>query len=289
MKKKLFTPKKRILYLALAAVLGIALWLAWGNTALMVSEYTVESNRLPASFDGFTIVQISDLHNAEFGEGNKNLLALIEKSKPDLIALTGDLIDSNRLDLEVAVSFAGKAAALAPICFVTGNHESYIEEYETLETRLKLIGVRVLRNEAVALERGDSSLLLIGLDDPAFTLRSDLFKETPAMTDRRLQDLLNKSDLFTILLSHRPELFETYSKNQIDLTLSGHAHGGQVRLPFLGGLVAPNQGFFPKYDAGMFVEGRAHMIVSRGLGNSIIPLRVNNRPEVVVVHLQRSR
>lgn len=285
--KKISYKQKRLWGTILVLFVLLLIWLLWGNTALMYHSIRINSNRLPASFDGFTILQISDLHNTEFGKDNGKLLQMIGEASPDIIVLTGDLIDSNRLNLQVALDFAKKAAKLAPTFFVTGNHESYIEEYGQLENGLKEAGVRVLRDESVLLRKGEDAIALIGLDDPAFSLQGDLLGETSSMVDTKIKGLLLKSNPFTILLSHRPELFEVYVKNQIDVTLSGHAHGGQIRLPFVGGLIAPNQGFFPKYDAGLFTEGSSNMIVNRGLGNSVLPLRVNNRPEVVVVTLHR--
>ncbi len=285
MKKGFFRNKK--LWIAVLVLSALLIWLLWGNTALMIHSIRISSDRLPASFDGFTIVQISDLHNTEFGAGNEKLLRMIEDASPDIIVLTGDLIDSNRTDLKVALDFAGSAAKLAPTFFVTGNHESYIEEYGQLKNGLNEAGVRTLRNESVLLRKGEDAIELIGLDDPAFLLRGNLFGEVSAMMDTKIKGLLLKDNPFTILLSHRPELFEVYAENRIDVTLSGHAHGGQIRLPFVGGLIAPNQGLFPKYDAGLFTEGASHMVVSRGLGNSVLPLRVNNRPEIVVVTLRR--
>lgn len=126
---------------------------------------------------------------------------------------------------------------------------------------------------------------VIGLSDPSFTLKGDMFGEVPAMVDTKLRGLIGDKDNYTILLSHRPELFEAYVNCGVDLVLSGHAHGGQFRLPFIGGLVAPNQGLFPKYDAGLYTKGDTNMIVCRGLGNSIIPIRFNNRPEIVLLEL----
>ena len=140
----------------------------------------------------------------------------------------------------------------------------------------------MLDNDAVQLNHGKEAISLIGLSDPDFTIKGDIFGEVPAMVSTKLNNLENS---YTILLSHRPELFESYVHCNIDLVLSGHAHGGQFRLPFIGGLIAPNQGLFPQYDAGLYTSGSTNMIVSRGLGNSIIPIRFNNRPEVVVIEL----
>ncbi|MCM1412631.1 MAG: metallophosphoesterase [Lachnospiraceae bacterium] len=276
-----------IILLILFAILTV--WTLWGNTALMTTEFeiTVSGSRLPASFSGFRIAHVSDLHNAEFGAGNAKLLRMLADSRPDIIVITGDLVDSNRTDIGVALAFAGESAKIAPTYYVTGNHEAYISqaEYETLKTGLEAAGVTVLEDEAVRLQRDGEEIALVGLADPDFTIKNDLFGEVPAMVTAKLKNLAAEETLYTILLSHRPELFDAYVSSHVDLVLSGHAHGGQFRLPLVGGLVAPNQGFFPKYDAGLFTEGSTSMIVSRGLGNSIIPLRFNNRPELILVEL----
>lgn len=143
----------------------------------------------------------------------------------------------------------------------------------------------VLEDEAVQLEHNSGFVTLIGLSDPNFTIGNDIFNEVPAMISTKLNDLMEDETGYTILLSHRPELFDTYVSCGVSLVLSGHAHGGQFRLPLIGGLVAPNQGIFPKYDAGLYTNGSTSMVVSRGIGNSIIPFRFNNRPEIVLVEL----
>ena len=128
------------------------------------------------------------------------------------------------------------------------------------------------------------SISLIGVNDPSF--QTDyLFGDDEEVLNAKLNELQADGDGFTILLSHRPELFSTYVDYNVDLVFSGHAHGGQFRLPFVGGLVAPNQGLFPEYDAGIYTEGNTNMVVSRGIGNSILPFRVNNRPEVIIIEL----
>ncbi len=282
--------KRRKCIAVMAVVLSIlGIWTVWGNTALMKEEFRVGSDRLPAAFAGFRIAHISDLHNAEFGEGNEELLGMIAESDPDIIVITGDLVDSRRTDIEVAVHFAGECARIAPTYYVPGNHEAAIRQYGTLKEGLEAAGVFVLEDNAVRLRRDGEEILLAGLADPDFTVRGDLFGEVPAMVATKLKALTGGENLYTILLSHRPELFEVYAAGGVDLVLSGHAHGGQFRLPFIGGLAAPGQGLFPKYDAGLFRDGATNMIVSRGLGNSIIPIRFNNRPEVVLVELESFR
>lgn len=264
---------------------ALLVYLIWGNTALTVSNIKISSSRIPIAFSGFRIAQVSDLHNAEFGKGNRKLLELLSESKPDIIAITGDLVDAGHTDIGVALDFAKEAVKIAPVYYVTGNHEASLSQYDELKIELKTIGVIVLEDEAVQLKHDTEEITLIGLSDPDFTIKGDVFREAPAMVRTKLSSLVDDESSYTILLSHRPELFESYARCSIDLVLSGHAHGGQFRLPFIGGLIAPNQGLLPQYDAGLYTSGSTNMIVSRGLGNSIIPIRFNNRPEVVVIEL----
>lgn len=270
------------LCLALALLL---LWTLWGNTALMVSHVTVRSGSLPPAFSGFRIAQVSDLHNAEFGEGNEKLLGMLSDCAPDLIAVTGDLVDAGHTDIEVALAFVAEAAKIAPVYYVPGNHEAHLPRYDTLKAGLAEAGAVVLEDEAVTLRRDGEAITVAGLSDPAFAGAGDLFGEVPAMVRAKLERLPDSESGYTLLLSHRPELFDVYAGCGVDLVLAGHAHGGQFRLPFAGGLIAPDQGLFPRYDAGLYTGGGTSMVVSRGLGNSIIPLRINNRPEVVLVEL----
>lgn len=255
----------------------------WGNDTITSSHYRLVSDRLPAAFDGYKIAQISDLHNAEFGENNSKIIKILQEEKPNIIVITGDLVDSNRTDMEIAMTFIKEAVNIAPCYYVTGNHEAWIgDAYKLLEEQLLNAGVTVLHDEVIRLAKDKDSIQLIGLDDPDFIAGESYIHKAILETKLHNMDL---KDEFKLLLSHRPEIFDLYAANDIDLVLSGHAHGGQFRLPFIGGLVAPNQGFFPKYDGGLYHEADTSMIVSRGIGNSIIPLRINNRPEVVIVDL----
>ena len=259
-------------------------WTLWGNTALEENEYQIVSDRIPQGFDGFRIAQVSDLHNAEFGEGNSKLIQLLSQTEPDIILLTGDLIDSRQTNIKIALAFAQEAMKIAPVYFVSGNHEARVSEYEDLKMGLAEAGVIVLENQKVEITREGESITLMGIDDPSFQ-ENYLFGDAEGIAKQSIETLQRESDGYTVLLSHRPELFDVYVDTGMDLVFSGHAHGGQFRLPFIGGLVAPNQGFFPKYDAGLFSEENTIMIVSRGVGNSIIPIRINNRPEIIVARL----
>lgn len=281
--KHILTKKKTICILS-GILLILIVWTAWGNAALELNTYTISSRGLPDAFDGYRIAQVSDLHNAEFGGGNQRLLDMLREAEPDMIAITGDLIDSRKTNIAVALAFAEEAVRIAPCYYVSGNHEARVPEYRELKAGLEAAGVTVLDDARVEIEISGKSITIIGVNDPSFL--ADYLTSDAAVTDRKLSELSSEDASFTILLSHRPELFDTYAAHDMDLVLTGHAHGGQFRLPLISGLIAPNQGLFPKYDDGLYSEGNTNMIVSRGLGNSIIPFRFNNRPEVVLIELK---
>ncbi|MEE1066479.1 MAG: metallophosphoesterase [Acutalibacteraceae bacterium] len=271
---------------ALSVVLiGLVVWVAWGNTALELNTYTITSFRLPENFDGYRIAHISDLHNVQMGEDNGNILSILRQADPDIIAITGDLIDSLNTSLEIALQFVGEAMKIAPCYYVTGNHEARVSEYDLLKAGMVSAGVVILENDQAEINIYGDTITLIGVNDPSF--QTDyLFGDSDAVIDAKLTELHTDGNSFTILLSHRPELFSIYAAHDVDLVLSGHAHGGQFRIPFIGGVVAPDQGLFPEFDAGVYTDGNTNMLVSRGVGNSIIPFRVNNRPEIILVELK---
>lgn len=282
--------KKKFILLVVVAIVFVTLviWIAWGNTALELNTYTISSSKLPRSFDGYRIAHVSDLHNAEMGKDNEKLLTMLRDADPDMIAITGDIIDSRNTDIEVALQFVQEAVKIAPCYYVTGNHEARVNEYGELKAGMEAAGVTVLEDTQAEISIEDESIILIGVNDPSY--QTDyLFGDSETVMSTKLEELHIGDDGFTILLSHRPELFDTYVDQDIDLVLSGHAHGGQFRLPFIGALVAPNQGLFPEYDAGIYTDGSTNMIVSRGIGNSILPFRINNRPEVILIELQSDK
>jgi predicted MPP superfamily phosphohydrolase len=273
---------RRMAALFLCAILlaFLAGWMFHANAVPALTEITIPAAGLPAVFDGFRIAQVSDLHNAELGHDHAHTLDLLREAKPDIILLTGDLIDCHRTDVETAVSFVEQAVKIAPCYYVTGNHEGYIptETYAELEEALLSLEVTVLHGETVTLEKDGEILILAGMDSPDF----DAHAVPPA-------ELCG--DGFTVLLAHHPEFMADYLTAGADVVFAGHAHGGQFRLPLIGGLYAPGQGLFPAYDDGLYTETDAdghttHMVVSRGLGNSSFPLRLGNRPEVVLAVLK---
>lgn len=278
------TKKRKIRLLICAlALLALVIWTVWSNITLDVTEYTIQSRSIPAAFDGFRIAQVSDLHNDAMGKTGGKLLAALRAAQPDIIAITGDMIDSRHTDIPAALEFAAEAVKIAPCYYVPGNHESRIEEYETFKQDLLDLGVTVLENEKVEFHRSGETVSLMGVIDPSF--EADYWQVFPEdVMDKNVGDLSQESG-FTILLSHRPELMDIYAEHSMDLVLSGHAHGGQIRLPLVGAVYAPGQGLFPKYDAGLFQEGDTQMVISRGIGNSLIPLRFHNPPELVLITL----
>jgi len=264
-------------------LLFFILWMIWGNATIQISHLTIESEQLPEEFNTFKIAHVSDLHNKNWGD---RLIQPLQEENPELIVITGDLIDSQRIDLNVALEFIEEAKEIAPIYFVTGNQEAVSEDYPALKAGLLAQGVHILENQMASLHIGESEVLLIGLEDPLFMVDEHPVIEHPEIVYNDLQNRRNDFEGFTILLSHRPELFDLYTENNIDLVLSGHAHGGQFRIPFLGGVYAPDQGFFPEYTTGIYTEENTNMVVSRGLGNSVIPVRFNNRPELIFLELK---
>ncbi len=274
--------KKSVVLICISCVLIlIAVWIAIENKALEANYYTIQSEKISPAFDSYRIAQLSDLHNDTIGKDNKKLINKLKDTQPDIIVITGDLIDSRHTDVETAVIFMKEAVKIAPCYYVNGNHEARItEQYETLKEELTNIGVTILENESVTLDKDGDTISLIGINDPDFH-----FGESKSVIDSNIKEL-KEDENYTILLSHRPELFNIYVENNIDLVFTGHAHGGQFRLPFVGGLFAPHQGAFPEYDFGLYTKSDTNMLVSKGIGNSIFPFRFNNRPEILVAVLK---
>lgn len=265
--------KKNIRWIIAVVLLAALLaWVFWANTALELNVLTVTEEDLPAEFDGFRIAHISDLHSAEFGRKNLRLIDMLGEAQPDIIAITGDLMDCRNTSAQTALEFAAQAVQIAPCYYITGNHEVRLshELYDALITGLTELGVTVLDDREAVLNCGEDAISIVG----------HFWGETENIGE------ISAFDGYRILLSHQPEDMDNYAAAGFDLVLSGHAHGGQFRLPLVGGLYAPGQGFFPEYDAGLYSSGSTDMVVSRGLGNSTIPLRLNNRPEVVLIVLE---
>ncbi len=273
-----------ILFVVLCLTLGTII--VYDNFKLDITEYTLENDNSPESFNEFKIVHLSDLHNTEFGKDNEKLLKIIKEQKPDAVFVTGDSIDGFYTNIQIPINLFKEALKICDVYFVVGNHESRvnINIHTEFIDALTEIGVIVLNDNSAYIEKDGEKIQVIGLKD-ASEYKLDYSNDYTVKITEAINNLDDKN-AFSILLSHHPELFPEYKNTDIDLVFSGHAHGGQFRLPFVGGIIAPEQGLFPKYDAGIFAENNTTMIVSRGLGNSIIPVRINNSPEVVVVILK---
>lgn len=260
--------------LVLLIVIALLLFCSYQNRHLETTYYTYKAEQLGADLEGYRIVQISDLHNVKFGKNNQKLVDRIRECEPDMIVLTGDLVDSNHTNVDRAVQFVDEIVKICPVYYVTGNHEYWLEksEYDELMDGLVSAGVVILDNQVVEISRGDAKFRLVGLDDKS-------------LADGTLEALLSDEKELTVVLAHEPQYLARYAGTGVDLVLSGHAHGGQFRLPFVGGIVAPDQGFLPEYTAGEYYMNGTEMIVSRGLGNSVIPVRLFNYPEIVCVDL----
>lgn len=269
-------------------VVAVVLFCIWQNNAISITEIEHKNTKLPEVFTGYKIVHISDLHNKAFGKDQGYLLNKIRVTSPDIIVITGDLIDRRKYDLATAMVFIKGAVEIAPVYYVSGNHEAWSGEYESIARELASAGVQILDDHKTHITKEEETIDILGLSDPAF-LTSGHMDGTNVSQFKKALANLSDPETFQILLSHRPELFDLYSNEKIDLIFSGHAHGGQVRLPFIGGLVAPNQGLFPKYTSGSYIRGDSTLVVSRGLGNSIIPLRIFNKPEIVVITLKKEQ
>ncbi len=265
-------------------VVAVIFFCIWQDNDIVTTRINYQNKKIPPAFDGFIIAQVSDLHNKNFGVKGQRLLKKIREVSPDIIVVTGDLIDRHKYDLEVALTFIAGAVKIAPVYYVTGNHEGWSKRYRSISTGLQKLDVKVLDNADCEIKRGNDKITIVGLADPAFLTTGHWDKTDTLLMEKYLYSLPHDTD-FKIVLSHRPELFDLYVRNGLDLVFSDHAHGGQFRLPLVGGLYAPEKGIFPQYTSGEYQKANTSMIVSRGLGNSLFPVRLNNRPELVVVTL----
>lgn len=271
-----------VVIIALIVVVS-GVYLFFEDTFLQTTEISVASANLPKEFNGFRIVHISDFHNTKNKILSDELVEQIKAQDPDIIVITGDLIDRRRTDVAVSLNFVNNIKDVAPIYYVKGNHECFSDEYPALADGLKNAGVKIFENESLQITKDSAKINIAGISDPDGVNEYGI--ENSWIVENEIDTADIDSELYTVLLSHRPELLETYAQKNIDLVFAGHAHGGQVRIPFVGGVLAPSQGWFPKITSGMHEKGSTKLIVSRGIGNSVFPFRVNNRPELIVAEL----
>ena len=258
--------KKKVLLAVIIIFTISTVFIIWDNNRIVTSRHSIESDRIT---EPLQIVQISDYHNCErLGE---KLVRRVKRESPDVIVITGDFIDGSKANYDDALNIAGQLTRIAPTYYVTGNHE-IADLTSDYRDELKDLGVEILSGGKANLK---GNVDLYGIED--------LYMHGSIQAE--LEKLHIDKDKYNLLLSHRPEAFLSYAQTDFDLVLTGHAHGGQFRIPFIGGLVAPDQGFFPEYDSGAYEKNGTTMIVSRGIGNSLIPVRVNNPAEIVSIKI----
>ena len=269
-----------------AGAVGVGAFLHWQNYGIHTTRYICRSVKLPRSFKGFKVAHISDFHNTALLTNKIATMTMAEK--PDIIAITGDLFDCRHTDIAAGMALVEKLVKIAPVYYVRGNHEAKMENTNQLTDQIQSMGVTVIEDTKISLFRGGDTITLLGTKDPRFISDEDTNNSSTRQIFReKLLGLTNQDDSFKILLSHRPEFIHTYCDSGVELALTGHAHGGQFGIPFTDyGVFVPNQGIFPPYAAGVKQIGDTTVVISRGIGNSVFPFRLFNRPEIVIVELE---
>lgn len=261
-------------------ILAIALGLFWWfeNETIVTETITVSSDKIPETFNGFRIAVLADIHGEVFGENSSYLLQKTAAVTPDIIVINGDLIDEVS-HLEMLPPLLDGLVEIAPVFFVTGNHEWAVGCLDRLLVLLEEHGVTVLSNEYRDLTIGSGSIVLAGIDDP----NGPFDQKQPDELMAEIKDA--RGETYTLMLAHRNDSLDMWAELGTDLVLCGHGHGGVVRIPFVGGLIGVDRSLFPDYTAGLYQKGGTDMVVSRGLGNSVVDFRIFNRPHLLVVEL----
>lgn len=279
-KKKIRKNNKNVFISLLIIFIVLAALTFDSNTRIVTEEYPVSSLKIPAAFNGYRIVQLTDLHGKSFGSANTQLVNAVRAAKPDIIVITGDLID-NKASGEWARILLTQLKTIAPVYFVTGNHEWASGGLVELFSILKDCGITALRNDYLVLSKGKDSIILAGIDDP----NGFADQKTPQQLFGEIKH--EQPDKYCILLAHRNTMIDTYAATGTDLVLTGHGHGGIIRLPLIGGLISTDRVLFSKYDTGFFIMDKTAMFVSRGLGQIWNIPRFLNNPEVSVLVLKK--
>lgn len=272
--------RKTAVLLVLTALLAAG-FLLWGNCSLQTTETALVSPALPPAFDGLRIVDLADLHGRVFGRGSRRLLAAVRRAEPDLICIDGDLFDEYT-DLAMLPPLLRGLCAIAPVYYVTGNHEWRVPGLRGILAQMRACGVTVLQDDWRVLRRGEDALIVAGTDDPCGPAE----RKTPAELIADIRAEAGEA-AFLLLLAHRNDQLPQWSALGVQAVLAGHCHGGVVRLPFVGGLFGTDRRLFPAWDAGLYRQGETALYVSRGLGYTNVHFRLFNRPEVAVIVLRR--
>ena len=272
--------RKTAVLLVLTALLAAG-FLLWGNCSLQTTETALVSPALPPAFDGLRIVELADLHGRVFGRGSRRLLAAVRRAEPDLICIDGDLFDEHT-DLAMLPPLLRGLCAIAPVYYVTGNHEWRVPGLRGILAQMRACGVTVLQDDWRVLRRGEDALIVAGTDDPCGPAE----RKTPAELIADIRAEAGEA-AFLLLLAHRNDQLPQWSALGVQAVLAGHCHGGVGRLPFVGGLFGTDRRLFPAWDAGLYRQGETALYVSRGLGYTNVHFRLFNRPEVAVIVLRR--
>lgn len=276
--------KKKKIYIFIAIILTFC-FVFWAfYCELVVNKYVITSNKVNSG-ETIRVALITDLHSHIYGENQSKITSLIKQQKPDIIALAGDIAD-DETPIEGTKMFLEGISGLCPIYYVTGNHEFWSKDIKSIKDTIEKYGVIILENEYEQINIRNTNIIIGGVDDPDVAYYEKPNFDLKSEMHSAFNELENNTE-FKILLAHRPELIEIYKKFSFDLILSGHTHGGQIRIPFiLNGLYAPNQGLFPKYAGGIYKHNSLLHIVSRGVSfNPRLP-RVFNPPEVVIIDIK---
>lgn len=263
-------------------IIATMVFLYLENNWIGITEYIVDNDKIA---EKGIFVHLSDIHGKFLGDNGEKIVKKLRRyDKINGVFITGDLIDSRVYKEDNAIKLIKGLIDIAPIFFVLGNHEVRRKETTLFLDKLKNIGVIVLRNEKYELKLGDNVINILGIDDPSIREGNIIKKE---FIEGNINSLIKgeKENKLNMLLNHRPEIFKIYVDMEVDVVFTGHAHGGQIRIPFLGGILAPSEGFWPKYSEGIHKKNKTTMIVSRGIGRSVFPFRIFNRPEIVILKL----
>lgn len=273
----------------LVALTGLALVSARiysDNALLKVSKYEVKSDKIPKKFNKFKIIHLSDLHSCNFGKNNSKLIEKVNHEHPDIIVMTGDMVNKYDENFDVFFNLAEILSEKYKIYYILGNHEQRLkkDDLNLIIRKLNELGIRILSNEKITIMRDRDRVNIYGIDIPISYYK---IRNKPSNVDQVINEALNKckEKEYNILLAHNPLYFEEYAKHNVDLTLSGHVHGGMIRLPFIGALLSPERKLFPKYSSGVYKKNNKNLIVSRGIGHSKSGIRVFNMPEIVSITL----
>ncbi|MGM8364091.1 metallophosphoesterase [Virgibacillus sp. W0181] len=288
--------KKVIIILGILIVSPIIYFYFQANV-LEVSKYTVKSGKIPEAFDGYKVLQLTDLHSKQFGKNSRRLIRKINKHEPDIIVITGDMMNSTDDNGNVFLTLASELVKNYPVYYIDGNHELIAKVmaergdniyYTNYIKQLEAVGVEIINDKKIELTEQEETIHLRGMDIPLiFYSPSDVevnIDFDKAYIDEKVGEA--EEDTFEMMLAHYPKYYEAFKEWGADLVLAGHHHGGMIRIPYVGGVISHEGEFFPNYDAGRFEKERTTMIVGRGLGNYTYNIRAFNRPEIVLITLE---